>query len=78
MLSELIERMAKAPGKHPEHVKISEVMPDETLTIQLEVAHVDAGKVIGKHGETAQAMRTLLAVASEHSSRKVSLEIANK
>ncbi len=76
MLKALIERMAKVLVDHPELVNVSEIHTDNTLLIQLEVASNDTGRIIGKEGRNADAMRTILAAASAHSRKRVVLDIA--
>jgi len=75
MLSELVEKMAKAIVKHPELVKVSEVWSKHTLIIHLSVAHVDRGKVIGKRGQNINAIRTILATAARYSTKRIELEV---
>jgi len=55
---ELIEYIAKALVDHPEQVKVSEIEGEETSVIELSVAKDDLGKVIGKQGRTARAIRS--------------------
>ncbi len=64
MLKELIEFIAKALVDNPDEVQVSEVEGEQTSVIELKVAKEDLGKVIGKQGRTARAMRTLLGAAS--------------
>ncbi len=64
MLKELIEFMARALVDNPEKVKVSEIEGEQTSVIELRVAKEDLGKVIGKQGRTARAMRTILSAAS--------------
>ncbi len=71
----LIETIARGLVDNPERVQVSEVEDDARLLLQLRVAQEDLGKVIGKNGRTARAMRTLLAAASIKSSKRVELEI---
>jgi len=74
-IRDLVEYIAKALVDHPEQVKVSEVRGENTLVIELIVAKEDLGKVIGKQGRTAQAIRTILNNASmKHRIRSV-LEI---
>ena len=73
-MRELIEYIAKALVDNPEEVSVSEVEGEVTSVIELRVAKSDLGKVIGKEGRTARAMRTLLTAASQDQKRAV-LEI---
>jgi len=59
-MKELIKYMAQALVDHPEQVEVSEVIGEQTSVIELRVAKEDLGKVIGKQGRTAKAMRTIL------------------
>jgi predicted RNA-binding protein YlqC (UPF0109 family) len=73
--TELITYLAKELVDRPEEVEVREVEEDGGLVLELIVAESDLGKVIGKQGKTARAMRTLLSAATAKSRRRVSLEI---
>ncbi|HON37702.1 MAG: KH domain-containing protein [Desulfomonilia bacterium] len=75
MMRELIEYIAKALVDNPEEVSVSEVEGEVTSVIELRVAKSDLGKVIGKEGRTARAMRTLLTAASTKIKKRAVLEI---
>lgn len=75
MLKELIEFIAKALVDNPDEVLVSEVEGEQTSVIELKVAKEDLGKVIGKQGRTARAMRTLLGAASTKARKRAVLEI---
>lgn len=75
MLKELIEFMARALVDNPEMVKVSEIVGEQTSVIELRVAKEDLGKVIGKQGRTARAMRTILSAASTKLRKRSVLEI---
>ena len=75
MLKELIEYMARALVDNPEQVHVSEVEGEQTSVIELRVAKEDLGKVIGKQGRTARAMRTILSAASTKIRKRAVLEI---
>ncbi|MEJ5348490.1 MAG: KH domain-containing protein [Desulfosoma sp.] len=75
MLKELIEYMARALVDKPEHVRVSEIEGEQTSVIELRVAKEDLGKVIGKQGRTARAMRTILSAASTKIRKRAVLEI---
>ncbi len=75
MLKELIEMIAKALVDYPEQVEVSELEGEQTSVIELQVAKEDLGKVIGKQGRTARAMRTILSAASTKSSKRAVVEI---
>lgn len=74
-MRELIELIAKALVDYPDEVKVSEVEGEVTFVIELRVAKSDLGKVIGKEGRTARAMRTLLTAASTKLKKRAVLEI---
>ena len=74
-MRELIEYIAKALVDNPDEVKVSEVEGEVTSVIELRVAKSDLGKVIGKEGRTARAMRTLLTAASTKLKKRSVLEI---
>ena len=63
-LKDLIQTIACALVDNPEQVEVNEVAGDQTAVIELKVAKEDLGKVIGKKGRTAHAMRVILSAAS--------------
>ncbi|MCX5814035.1 MAG: KH domain-containing protein [Proteobacteria bacterium] len=75
MLKELIEFIAKALVDNPDQVRVSEIEGEKTSVIELSVAKDDLGKVIGKQGRTARAMRTILSAASTKVRKRAVLEI---
>lgn len=74
-MKELVEYVAKAIVNAPNDVRVSEETVEGTIVIKLEVAADDKGRVIGKQGRVAEAMRTLLRVNAAKSGTKVRLEI---
>jgi len=74
-MKELIERMAKALVDSPEEVVVKEIQGHNLTVIELRVAEHDIGKVIGKHGRTAEAMRTILTAASAKIKKRCVLEL---
>lgn len=74
-MKELIRYMAQALVDHPDLVEVSEVVGEQTSVIELRVAKEDLGKVIGKQGKTAKAMRTILSAASAKVHKRTVLEI---
>ena len=76
-MKELIEYIAKSLVDKPDAVKVTEVVGDRTSVIELSVAEEDMGKVIGKQGKTAIAMRTLLSAASMKQKKRTILEIVD-
>ena len=71
----LIEHVAKALVNAPDQVFVEEVPEDQETVIELEVAEDDMGRVIGKSGKIARALRNLLRAAGEKSGRRYELEI---
>ena len=71
----LIEMIAKALVDKPEEVAVTEVDGEQTAVIELKVAKDDLGKVIGKQGRTARALRTILSAASTKIRKRSVLEI---
>lgn len=74
-MKELISYIAKALVDYPEQVAVSEVEGNQTSVLELKVAKEDLGKVIGKQGRTARAMRTILSAASAKIKKRTVLEI---
>jgi predicted RNA-binding protein YlqC (UPF0109 family) len=74
-MKELITYIAKALVDYPEQVAVSEVEGSQTSVLELKVAKEDLGKVIGKQGRTARAMRTILSAASAKVRKRTVLEI---
>ncbi|NCO83417.1 MAG: RNA-binding protein [Nitrospirae bacterium CG_4_10_14_3_um_filter_44_29] len=74
-MKELVERMAKALVDKPEDVVVSEVGGEQTTVFELRVAQTDLGKVIGKQGKTARAMRTILSASGTKIGKRCVLEI---
>ena len=75
MLKELIEYIARSLVDNPDAVKVHEVEGEQTSVLELRVAKEDLGKVIGKQGRTARAMRTILGAASTKAQKRSVLEI---
>jgi predicted RNA-binding protein YlqC (UPF0109 family) len=74
-LKELLEVMVRALVDIPDRVKISEIVGEQTTVFELVVAKEDLGKVIGKQGKTAKALRTILTAASTKLRKRSVLEI---
>jgi predicted RNA-binding protein YlqC (UPF0109 family) len=72
---ELVEYVAKSLVDDPEAVKVTEVEDEEGTVIELHVAEDDMGKVIGRNGSVAKALRTLLKVTAAREGEPISLEI---
>jgi predicted RNA-binding protein YlqC (UPF0109 family) len=74
-MKELVEYIAKSIVSAPNDVKVTEETEENRVVIKLEVAADDKGRVIGKQGRVAEAMRTLLRVAATKEGIRVRLEI---
>ncbi|MFH5835721.1 MAG: KH domain-containing protein [Clostridia bacterium] len=74
-MKELVEFIAKELVDHPEEVSVTEVDNDSSLTLELRVNAEDMGKVIGKQGKIAKAIRTVVKAASMKENKKVHVEI---
>ena len=74
-MKELIEMIAKDLVDDPEQVVVNEVEGEQTTVLELRVAQSDLGKVIGKQGRTARAIRTLLGAAGMKLRKRFVLEI---
>lgn len=74
-MKEMIEMIAKALVDNPEQVVVTEVAGEQTTVLELRVAQTDLGKVIGKQGRTARAIRTLLGAAGMKIRKRFVLEI---
>ncbi len=74
-MKELITYISKALVDNPDEVNVSEVEGNQTSVLELQVAKEDLGKVIGKQGRTARAMRTILSAASAKVKKRTVLEI---
>lgn len=74
-MRELVEHIAKALVDIPDSVKVHEVAGENLTVIELRVAQTDLGKVIGKQGRTAQAIRTILTAHAAKLRKRAILEI---
>ncbi|MBS3754919.1 MAG: KH domain-containing protein [Desulfobacteraceae bacterium] len=74
-MKDLITYIAKALVDNPDEVTVTEVEGGQTAVLELKVSKEDLGKVIGKQGRTARAMRTILNAASAKVKRRTVLEI---
>ncbi|OLC12652.1 MAG: RNA-binding protein [Candidatus Rokubacteria bacterium 13_1_40CM_69_27] len=72
---ELVEHIAKALVDEPERVRVTEVQGENVTVIELRVAQSDLGKVIGKQGRTARAIRTILNATATKLRKRAVLEI---
>ena len=74
-MKDLVEYIAKSLVDNPDQVEVNEVAGEQTSVLELRVAKEDLGKVIGKQGRTARAMRTILGAASTKDKKRSVLEI---
>jgi predicted RNA-binding protein YlqC (UPF0109 family) len=74
-MKELIETIARSLVDNPEDVKVTETENDTSVLLELRVAPDDMGKVIGKQGKIAKAIRTLTKAAAAKAGKKVGVEI---
>lgn len=74
-MKELVEVLAKALVEHPEEVVVTEKVDGKYITIELHVAPSDMGKVIGKQGRIAKAIRSVVKAGSSKGDKRVEVEI---
>lgn len=74
-MKDLVKYIAQELVDHPEQVSVTEISGNQTSVLELKVAKEDLGKVIGKQGRTARAIRTLLSAASAKIKKRTVLEI---
>ena len=75
-MKEVLEAIAKSLVDNPDEVNVTEIVnEDGTITLELRVAPTDMGKVIGKQGRIAKAIRTVVKAAASNENKKVSVDI---
>jgi len=74
-LKDLVLMLAKSLVDNPDAVEVTEVVGEQTTVIELKVATDDLGKIIGKQGKTAKAIRTILSAAAAKMKKRAVLEI---
>jgi predicted RNA-binding protein YlqC (UPF0109 family) len=74
-MKDLVEYIAKALADNPSQVHVSEIEGENSLILELRVSPDDMGRIIGKGGRTANAMRTLVRVLAAKQGKRVTLEI---
>jgi uncharacterized protein len=74
-MKELLEHIAKAMVDYPEQVSVNQVDSDRLIVLELKVASEDMGKVIGKQGRIAKAIRTVVSAAAVRENKRVVVEI---
>lgn len=77
-MKELVEVIAKALVDKPEEVVVTETEDDRNINVELRVAQSDMGKVIGKSGRIAKAIRSVVKAASTKTDKKVNVEIVQE
>lgn len=74
-MKELVQVIAKSLVDNPEQVQVTEVQGEQSIILELKVAPEDMGKVIGKQGRVAKAIRTVVKAAALNEEKKVAVEI---
>jgi predicted RNA-binding protein YlqC (UPF0109 family) len=74
-MKDLVKYVAQALVDNPDDVVVTEIEGEQTSVLELRVAKEDLGKIIGKHGRTAQSIRTILSAASAKHKKRAVLEI---
>jgi hypothetical protein len=74
-MKELVEVIAKALVDNPDEVAVTETLKDDEIVLQLTVAPSDMGKVIGKQGRIAKAIRSVVKAAASKEDKKVTVDI---
>lgn len=74
-MGEIVSILAKALVDHPEQIEVKEIEDGQSIVIELKVAPEDMGKIIGKQGKIAKAIRTVVKAAAIKQNKKVAVEI---
>ena len=74
-MKELLEFIAKSMVSDPDAVVVKETINEDAVTLELHVGENDMGKVIGKQGRIAKAIRTVIKAAASHENKRVTVEI---
>ncbi len=74
-LKTLVEYIARSLVDNPDHVDVNEIEGEKTIILELKVNEDDLGKIIGRHGRTAKAMRTVINAAATKEQKRAFLEI---
>lgn len=77
-MKELVEVIAKSLVENPDKVVVTETEDDKAITVELKVAQSDMGKVIGKQGRIAKAIRSVVKAASAKETKKVLVDIVQE
>ena len=75
LVKDLVQKMVEALVDNPDLIEIAEITSQQSIIIELKVAKEDLGKVIGKQGRNAQALRTIISAASKKIKKHAVLEI---
>jgi predicted RNA-binding protein YlqC (UPF0109 family) len=76
-MAELLEYLARQLVDEPDEVRVERIDEDDTVVLRLHVAEEDLGKVIGRQGRIARALRTIVRAGSAREQRRVQLEIVD-
>jgi uncharacterized protein len=74
-MKQLVEYIAQALVDHPDKVEVKEIVGEKTLIYEVRVGEGDLGKIIGKEGRTAKAIRSIIAAAAMKQGKRAQLEI---
>ena len=74
-MKEVLELIAKALVENPDQVSVTEIEKDDSVTLELRVADGDMGKVIGKQGRIANAIRVVMRAAANRNNQVIAVEI---
>ena len=74
-MKELLETIAKSLVDYPEYIDVKEIVKDDAIILELKVAEEDMGKVIGKQGRIAKAIRNVVKAAAMKENKKVVVDI---
>ncbi len=75
-VKELVEYLVKSLADHPEEVVLEEREEEDTIVMELKIAQDDLGKIIGKNGNTINAIRTVIQTAASSCKKKARLDVA--
>ncbi len=76
-MKELVEFLVKSLADHPEEVFLNEQEAEDTVLLELKISPEDLGKIIGKNGNTINAIRTVLQAAASSHKKRVKLEVVS-
>lgn len=74
-MKQLVETIAKALVDHPDQVRVNEIVTEKSIVYELSVAPTDMGKIIGKQGRVAKAIRSVVSAAALQEQKRVTIEI---